>query len=121
MTKWVKGQPSANPAGRGHARNRIETSLLKALADDFEQHGVDAVKLCRIEQPATYLKIIASLLPRALEITAQSVVTEMSDDDLSAALQSIRQLRENAIDGVAIDVTDAPAMRVISPPKKSKE
>jgi hypothetical protein len=97
MTKWVKGQPSANPAGRGHARNRIETSLLKALADDFEQHGADAIKLCRLEQPSTYLKIIASLMPRSLEVTATSIERDLSDEEIAATLEKIRAWRAAAI------------------------
>jgi hypothetical protein len=99
MTKFVKGQPPANPNGRGHARNRIETKFLKALADDFEQHGADAIKLCRLEQPSTYVKIIASLLPRSLEVTATAVERDLSDEELAAALEKIRAWRAAAIEG----------------------
>jgi hypothetical protein len=52
------------PAG---TRNRLTGDLLKALANDFAAHGEGVVKVVRCEEPATYLKIIASLVPKKLQ------------------------------------------------------
>ena len=110
----------AKPFPKGHtgrprgAKNRLEKSFLEALADDFAAHGADAIKICRIERPDTYVKIVASLMPKSLELTAHSIERELSDEELAIALDKIRQLRASAIDAVAVDITDAPPMKVIS-------
>ena len=38
------------------AKNRLSWSFLSALADDFEEHGVSTIRICRIERPHEYLK-----------------------------------------------------------------
>jgi sugar phosphate isomerase/epimerase len=83
------------PAG---SRNRLQSKFLFELAEDFEKHGADAIKLCRLEQPATYVKIIASLMPRELEVTAHSVERDLSDEEIAATLEKIRAWRVAAIE-----------------------
>ena len=50
------------------SRNRLGEDFLRALTDDFEQHGVEAIEAVRLESPKDYLKVIASLLPRGVEL-----------------------------------------------------
>jgi hypothetical protein len=71
-------------------KNRISYALMKALADDFERHGVEAVKLCRGRDPIAYLKIIAGLMPKELEFT-DNRLADLSDDELDAFLELARQ------------------------------
>lgn len=79
-----------NPAGRPKgARSKLQTDFLNVLADDFSKHGREAVEKMREERPNEYIKAIASLMPKQLEI--ERPLQEMSDDDLInavAALQS---------------------------------
>lgn len=76
--------------GRKHgARNRLSTDLIEALAQDFREHGMEAVRICRIEKPNEYLKIVASLIPRELEIT-DSRLKEISDDELERLIELTR-------------------------------
>jgi hypothetical protein len=104
---------SGNPAGRPEgARNRLQSSFLYALAKDFEEHGEGAIRIMRVERPAEYVKVVASLMPKEFLVT-DNALGEMSDDELLAAIQSIRQLRASALNGVAVDVT-VPALKVIS-------
>jgi len=59
-----------NPLGAGRpkgARSRLGQEFLQALADDFEAHGLEALQQCRVSNPAQYIKVIASILPRELE------------------------------------------------------
>jgi hypothetical protein len=58
-----------HPGGPGRpkgSRHRLGEAFLKALADDFEQHGVGVIERLRIEKPEAYAKVIASLLPKEI-------------------------------------------------------
>jgi len=67
-------QPPRSPGRRIGARNKISTALLESFAKDFEEHGPDVIKLVRMEEPATYLKIATSLLPQELEVKTRPTV-----------------------------------------------
>src|SRR5262245_33914631 len=60
--------PPRSPGRRAGARNKVSTALLESFAKDFEEHGADVVKLVRLEDPATYLKLAFTLLPQEAEI-----------------------------------------------------
>ena len=67
-TRFQPGQ-SGNPAGRPKgARNKVSETLLETLAEHFEKHGKDAIEKVYAESPRDYLKIVASLVPRQMEI-----------------------------------------------------
>lgn len=56
-----------NPGGPGRSlgsRNKLKELFLKALADDFEVNGIEAINRARAEKPDTYLKVIAAVLPK---------------------------------------------------------
>jgi hypothetical protein len=85
---FLPGQSPGRPRG---ARNRLQSSFLYALADDFEKHGADAIKICRIEEPARYVQIVASLMPRELEIEHQTATSDLDDQQLDSLITQIRQ------------------------------
>jgi UTP:GlnB (protein PII) uridylyltransferase len=91
MALFQKGQNQKSP-GRKGARNRLSTALLEALAKDFEEFGVEAVKITRIERPSEYLKIVAGILPKELEIV-DNRLAEVSDDELDTFIELARQRR----------------------------
>src|SRR5271154_5841440 len=51
---------------RKGARNKLTELFLDAIADDFTEHGAEAIAKVRTDDPATYLKIVGSLVPREL-------------------------------------------------------
>lgn len=55
------GNPSGRPKG---SRNKLAECFVKALCDDFEQHGAAAVIAVREEKPDVYLQVIAKVLPK---------------------------------------------------------
>jgi hypothetical protein len=87
-SKFLPGQSPGRPKG---ARNRLQSSFLYALAEDFEKHGADAIKICRIEEPARYVQIVASLMPRELEIEHQTATSDLDDPQLDSLITQIRQ------------------------------
>jgi hypothetical protein len=48
------------------ARNKLTERFLDAIADDFAECGAEAIAKVRNDDPATYLKIVSSLIPREL-------------------------------------------------------
>jgi Family of unknown function (DUF5681) len=90
-TRFKPGQ-SGNPAGRPKgSRNKVSEKLLEALASDFDAHGQDVIEKVRAERPADYLKIVASLVPKQMEIDdlrTSRKAEDLSDDELATiALQ----------------------------------
>ena len=65
---FVKGQ-SGNPAGKPlGAKNKISEKFITALTADFEQHGEAVIERVRSEKPENYLKIVADLVPKDVNL-----------------------------------------------------
>jgi hypothetical protein len=92
VAPWKPGQ-WGNPAGRPKsARSRISEAFLEALANDFAEHGVETIARVRNEKPDQYLKVIAGLLPKDINIRTNDL-DALPDDEL---LNRIREL-DNAL------------------------
>ena len=60
---------SGNYAGRPKgSRNKLGEAFTQALYEDFQTNGVAAIQAVREQKPDQYLKVIASLMPKQLEI-----------------------------------------------------
>lgn len=70
------------------ARDRLSAALLTALADDFEINGRDAVARTRQEDPAAYLRAVASLVPKEMEI--HRPLDGISDEMLDAVIAAVK-------------------------------
>lgn len=81
----VSPNPGGKPVG---SRNALQGDFMRALAEDFAAHGVQAIKKTREDSPAQYVKIVASLMPKELEI--KRPLEEMTDDDLIAGVAALQ-------------------------------
>jgi len=88
---------AATGGRRKGARNKISTSFLEALAADFEEHGAAAIKLMRMEKPADYVKVVASVLPKEFEITENRLM-EIDDDTLDVLLDYAKRRLADRLD-----------------------
>jgi hypothetical protein len=70
-------------------KNRLSHAFLTALAEDFEQYGVEAIKICRVEKPNEYLRVIAHLMPKELEVSI-GPLQEISDQELDKLIEHAR-------------------------------
>jgi hypothetical protein len=77
---------------RKGSRNKLGEDFIQALADDFERHGVEAIERVRIEKPEAYLKVIASLLPKDLNLNVTKY-DHLTDEQL---IMRLRVLTEQA-------------------------
>jgi hypothetical protein len=67
FTPGQSGNPSGRPPG---SRNRLSESFIDALAADFAKNGVAAIEKVRADDPSTYLRTIASLVPKEIGLNA---------------------------------------------------
>lgn len=79
QSAWRPGQ-SGNPAGRPKgARSKLGEDFVAALREDFTVHGVAAIQKMREEKPGDYIRVIASLLPKELDVQANLTLADALD------------------------------------------
>ena len=87
QNRWKPGQ-SGNPAGRPKgSRSKLSESFLKALADDFDSNGIEVIEKVRNDRPHEYLKIVAAVLPKQMQLedlTPQRRAEDFTDDELAS-------------------------------------
>ncbi|HEX7720469.1 MAG TPA: hypothetical protein VF389_11735 [Woeseiaceae bacterium] len=69
------------------SRNKLGEDFLKALSEDFAEHGAEAISECRESKPKDYVKIIASLLPK--EATLHIERKDVSEEELLDRLRAL--------------------------------
>jgi hypothetical protein len=94
----------ANPAGRPKgSRNKLGEDFVGALYEDFSKYGVGAIVATRESDPAKYVSIIASLLPKEVEL--KRPLEGLSEDELMAAVATLQAMMAGmTIDGEASKV-----------------
>ena len=59
---------SGGPGRPKGSRHKLGEDFLAALLDDFNENGVAAIAAAREQNPSAYLKTIAMIVPKSLEI-----------------------------------------------------
>lgn len=106
-TQFKPGQ-SGNPAGRTKgSRNKLGEAFIEDMLADWQEHGTAVIEAVRADKPDQYLKVVASILPKELNVKV-SELDELSDEQLQRQLAHIvAQLAATGLDLVA-GVTTAP-------------
>lgn len=82
------GNPKGRPIG---SRSKLGEAFTEAMLEDFNLHGAATIQTVREERPDQYLRVIASILPKELEIKRASL-DGLTDDELSSGLDALRSL-----------------------------
>jgi hypothetical protein len=62
----IGGKPGpGRPRG---ARSRLGEAFLEDLRDAWNEHGATALAACAINEPSSFCKLVASLLPRDINV-----------------------------------------------------
>ena len=103
-------KPGQGGRPRG-SRNKLGEDFINALADDFARHGAVAIERVREEKPDAYLKVIATLMPKDLNLNVRQL-DDLSDEQLMRKLQQVTEMARPLLAKLptVIDVTPgAPA------------
>src|SRR5262245_40978425 len=110
---WKPGT-SGNPAGRPRgSRNKLSDDFVTALYDDFQEHGSAVIAACRVEKPDVYVRVIAGLLPKDMNIKVQQL-DELTDDQLMRKLAVLTEMARPLL--AKLPVIDAKGLEVAAPP-----
>lgn len=104
--KLLKGQV-LNPAGRPKgSRNKLSEDFTQTLYEDFQANGAAAIKATREKDPATYVRVIASLLPKEVEF--KRPLEGLSEEEIHIAIATLQAaMAGTTIDGQAVKVIDS--------------
>jgi hypothetical protein len=95
---------SGNPGGRPvAARTRLTARFLNDLADDYETDGKAAIRALRTDRPDAYIKVIASLCPKEIEL--KRPLEEMAENELLTALSALASYLAQTEDRGGISLT----------------
>ena len=79
---------AGNPGRPKGSRNKLGEDFIQALAADFERHGAETIERVRVQSPVAYLKVIASLLPKDVNLNVNNL-DSLTDEQLLARLRSL--------------------------------
>jgi hypothetical protein len=90
MVATDPGNPPGRPRG---SRNRatLNEEFIAALLRNFRREGERAIARVAGAQPAAYLKLVASLVPREHRIEQTDLISSMSDEDLRDTIQLLKE------------------------------
>jgi hypothetical protein len=86
LIPWKPGQ-SGNPKGRPQgSRNKLSEDFVADLHEAWLAFGKPALVTLAWTDPSTFVRVVASLIPRELEATTPTVTERMSDAQLEAII-----------------------------------
>jgi hypothetical protein len=86
MNSQFRPGHSGRPKG---TKNKLCRAMLDDLMAEWLEGGAAAIKIMRIEEPAQYCKMMASILPR--ELWLDNSTSDLDDDQLSELIDRIRE------------------------------
>lgn len=79
--RFLPGNPGGGrPKG---SRNKFAQAFFDDFLADWEVAGASAIQACRLEDPSTYCRIAASLVPKELSLTNDTKLLDKFLDQLS--------------------------------------
>src|SRR5437899_2901724 len=77
------------PGRKPGSRNKLAENFISDLKDAWERHGVDALDRVARDEPAVLLKVVASLLPKDINLNVDVAVDATAFADKFRAAQAM--------------------------------
>jgi hypothetical protein len=103
------GGPVGNPAGRPPGRKTrvaFQAAFISDLAEAWARDGESVLKIVAKEEPAKFMMACVALMPKQVEADIGGPLADLSDDDLGALLDHVREQRAKLIEQKPV-ITDA--------------
>jgi hypothetical protein len=95
-----------NPGRPRGSKNRLGEDFIRALAEDFEKHGAAVIEKVRADNPDAYLKVIAGLMPKELNLNVRQL-DDLSDEQLLARLAQLTEMAKPLLAKLETDRDEA--------------
>jgi hypothetical protein len=93
-TRFGAGQANGSRGRQKAARDKLSAAFLEALNEAFYEpndsggcKGLDAIKKVRDEDPATFARIFAALMPKQVEIEDNRPEDSLTDEEVELLYQ----------------------------------
>lgn len=104
---FAAGQ-SGNPAGRPKgSRNKLGEAFVADMLADWERCGAAVIQRVRMDDPSTYLRVVASILPKDINLGAkgqsnlEKIIEQFTDQQLAELDVALRAICAEPIEGSA--------------------
>ena len=108
-TSDIKSPSATNGTAKGTPQ-RLTAKLFDTLCADFDVHGADAIRSCREEQPQGYLRLIAGLLPKEIDLN-DNRLKDIPDGELDILIELSRERAARSQGASGLDEGKGPASR----------
>jgi hypothetical protein len=85
--RYMHGGPGRWPG----SRNKIGSAFFSDLYDHWKTHGKGVIETVCNTHPAVYLRVVASVMPRTVEIKNE-VLDQLTDDEIAELIAEVRQV-----------------------------
>jgi hypothetical protein len=82
--RFLSGCKPGPGRSRG-SRNRLADAFIADLREVWEAHGIQALEKCALEEPSQFLRVIASLMPRDINLNVAIDAASFADRFAQAA------------------------------------
>lgn len=95
---WLPGQ-SGNPKGSkgyAHLRDTLAKDVFSGLVADFRRHGQQAIVRLRQRDVAAYMRVVVSLIPKEVHVSASGPLDDLTDQELAALVYAAKKAAAKA-------------------------